>query len=144
MYYDLRYAVRTLLKSPGFTSVVILSLALGIAANSTMFSVINAVLLRPLNFKEPDRLVALYEFSQEQTRSMRNPALFSFLEWRRNTASFEQMELAVGGLEFYTVSGSGQPERLRAQFMSPNLFALLGVAPVIGRSFASEDLYHVG
>jgi hypothetical protein len=61
MLNDLRYAIRTLLKSPGFTLVVILSLALGIGANSTMFSVINGVLLRPLKFREPDRLVALYE-----------------------------------------------------------------------------------
>ena len=97
-----------------------------------MFSVINAVLLRPLKFREPDRLVALYEFNQEQARSIRNPALFSFLEWRRNTASFEQMELAVGGPETYTVSGSGEPERLRGQFISPQLFALLGVGAVRG------------
>jgi len=142
MYNDLRYAIRTLLKSPGFTSVVILSLALGIGANSTMFSVINAVLLRPLNFREPGRLVVLYEFDQEQARSIRNPALFSFLEWRHNTASFEQMELAVSGLETYTVTGSGEPERLQAQFMSPDLFALLGVSPTVGRSFVSEDLGH--
>jgi len=144
MINDLRYAFRTLVKSPGFTSVVVLSLALGIAANSTMFSVINAVLLRPLKFREPDRLVALYEFNLEQTRSMRNPALSSFLEWRGSTTSFEQMELAVGGLEFFTVSGSGQPERLRAQFISPDLFALLGVGPTVGRSFVSEDLGHEG
>src|SRR5688572_27777776 len=122
MLNDLRYAIRTLLKSPGFTSIVILSLALGIGANSTMFSVINAVLLRPLKFREPDRVVVLYEFNQEQARSIRNPALFSFLEWRRSTASFEQMELAVGGSEVYTVSGSGLPERLSAQFISPDLF----------------------
>jgi predicted permease len=142
MYNDLRYAIRTLLKNPGFTSVVVLSLALGIGANSTMFSVINAVLLRPLKFREPDRLVALYEFNLEQTRSMRNPALFSFLEWRRNTASFEQMELAVDGPETYTVTGSGEPERIRGQFISPDLFALLGVGPTVGRSFMSEDLGH--
>ena len=144
MLNDLRYAIRTLLKNPGFTWVVVLSLALGIAANSTMFSVINAMLLRPLKFREPDRLVALYEFNQEQARSIRNPALSSFLEWNRNTASFEQMELAVGGPETYTVSGSGEPERLRAQFVSPQLFALLGVAPSVGRNFAAEDLSHEG
>ena len=144
MIADLRYAIRTLLKSPGFTLVVILSLALGIGANSTMFSVINAVLLRPLKFKEPDRVVVLYEFNQEQARSIRNPALFSFLEWRRSTASFEQMELAVGGSEVYTVSGSGLPERLSAQFISPDLFALLGVGPTVGRNFAAEDLTHDG
>ena len=109
-----------------------------------MFSVINAVLLRPLKFTEPDRLVALYEFNQAQTRSMRNPALSSFLEWNRNSTSFEQMELAVSGRETYTVSGSGEPERLRAQFISPDLFALLGVGPSVGRSFVSGDLAHEG
>jgi len=144
MFNDLRYAFRTLLKSPGFTSIVILSLALGIGANSTMFSVINAVLLRPLKFREPDRLVALYEFNLEQTRSMRNPALSSFLEWNRSTASFEQMELADGDAETYAVSGSGEPERLRAQFVSPQIFALLGVAPSVGRNFAAEDLTRDG
>lgn len=122
LWQDIRYAARTLLTSPGFTAVVVLSLALGIGVNSTMFSVINGVLLRPLNFEAPDRLVVLYEVNQEQKRWLRDPTLSSFLEWHRNTSSFEQMELAVTDTETYTVSGSGEPERIRGQFVSPELF----------------------
>ena len=141
---DCRYAARTLVKNWASTSIVVLSLALGIGANSTIFSVINAVLLRPLGFKEPDRLAALYEFKQEQMKQRRDPMLSSYLEWHQSVSTIERMELAVAGLESYTISGSGEPERISGQFITPGLFSLLGVRPALGRDFLAEDLSHEG
>jgi MacB-like periplasmic core domain len=141
---DIRFAVRTLSKNLGSTAVVVLSLALGIGANSTMFSVINAVLLRPLNFKEPDRLALIYEVKQEQRQQRRNPMLSSYLEWHQSSSAVERMELAVADLETYTLSGSGEPERVRGQFVTPGLFRLLGVRPSLGRDFVADDLTREG
>jgi len=141
---DIRFAVRTLSKNLGSTAVVVLSLALGIGANSTMFSVINAVLLRPLDFEEPDRLAVIYEVKQEQRQRRRDPMLSSYLEWRQSASTVERMELAVADLETYTLSGSGEPERVRGQFVTPGLFRLLGVRPSLGRDFVAEDLTREG
>ena len=132
---DLRYAVRMLAKHPGFTTVVVLSLALGIGATSTIFSVLNAAVLRPLPFHEPDRLV-----------HMGWAAPSTFLAWQEQNQTFEQMEMGtLGGVGYgagyaQQVSGAGGTERFRTQFVGAHLFRLLGVQPVLGRTFVAEDL----
>jgi putative ABC transport system permease protein len=139
LVHDLSYAIRMLRSSPGFTAVAVLSLALGIGANTTIFSVFNTILLRPLHFKDPDQLVALYETKPERGQRWRNPKISTFLEWRKQNQTFQQMGMSSNG-DVVTLSGAGGAERGRAQFMTPNLFSVLDVEPVRGRSFLPEDV----
>ena len=140
---DLRYAVRMLAKNPGFTTVVVLSLALGIGATSTIFSVLNAAVLRPLPFPEPDRLVEIRAFDPESER-VGGPTPSTFLAWREQNYTFEQM--AMGGERSVEAGGfsqavfwAGGTERLETQVVGAHLFRLLGVQPVLGRAFITED-----
>ena len=135
---DLRYAVRTLRKSPGFTAVVVLSLAVGIGATSTIFSVLNAVVLRPLPFEEPDRLVSLQEFRPEGGPEGR-PRAPTFLAWSEQNRTFEQMALGEGGQGPVTVSATGGTEQVWRNVVGADFFRLLGVQPILGRTFAVED-----
>ena len=111
---DLRYGLRTLLKSPAFVLVSVLSLALGIGANTTIFSVINAVVLRPLPYTDPDRLVTVYETvpARGQLRGWASTA--NFLDWERQNLVFDQMELTTGGPHPVTLSGYGEAQRVGA------------------------------
>ena len=125
-WQDLRYGARMLMKQPGFTLVAVLTLALGIGANATIFSVVNAVLLRSLPYPDPDRLVIV------------NPAKGGdFLEWRDQAKAFEQ----IGAYDTDTVDliGSGEAERVSAGIVSADLFATLGATPVLGRTFTPEE-----
>jgi putative ABC transport system permease protein len=135
MFQDLRFGMRMLRRSPGFTSVAVLTLALGIGANSAIFSVVNAVLLRPLPYREPDRLVTLSHYRPREGASVANGV--DFLRWRDQAKVFEQ----IAGYKFDTadLTGSGEPERLNAALISSNLFATLGVAPALGRAFTPEE-----
>ena len=135
---DLRFGTRTLLRSPGFTLVAVVSLALGIGANTTIFSVANGVLYRLLPFDDPGRLVVLYEQHTKRDQS-RTPSLSTMIEWQEQTVSFEQIEGIVWSAEGNTVSGDGSAERVRLQFLTPGAFSLLGVKPVRGRVFTPED-----
>ena len=136
---DVRYGVRMLAKRPGFTTVAVLSLALGIGATSTIFSVLNAVVLRPLPFEEPDRLVAIREFDPVRGR-LRNPTKSSFLAWREHSQTLEQIAGGMRGVGLTVpVSVGGGTERVQRQQVGPHLFRLLGVEPVLGRTFAAED-----
>jgi putative ABC transport system permease protein len=132
---DLRYGLRMLRRSPGFTFVAVLTLALGIGANTAIFSVVNAVLLRPLPYRDPDRLVMLNYYRAIMLNDFALAA--EFLEWRDQAKSFEQ----IGAYRSDTsdMTGSGEPERLNAGFASADLFATLGVAPALGRSFTMEE-----
>jgi hypothetical protein len=134
---DLRYALRAMRKSPGFTLTAVLSLALGIGANTAIFTVVNAVLLRPLPFPEPDRLVQLWESkpSKGYFRNVVNP--FNFLDWRERTHSFEAMA-AVSGLTT-NLTGLGDPLALPGLQVSSGFFSVLGVSPALGRSFSAEE-----
>jgi hypothetical protein len=133
---DVRYSLRTLRQSPGFTAVGVLTLALGIGANTAIFSVVNAVLLRSLPYKDPDRLVILrYNYAQ-QSKGFDYPSVpevTDFLEWREQAKAFEQ----IAAYQPYTadLTGRGEAERLAAGYVSTNLFATLGVAPALGRAF---------
>jgi predicted permease len=132
---DIRYALRLLWKRPGFALVAILTLGLGIGANTAIFSVVHAVLLRPLPFNEADRLVFLTERNtQSESVSLSWP---NFTDWRAENSVFEKM--AVYNRDSYNLTGSGDPERLLAAQASADLFAVLRVNAALGRTFTSEE-----
>src|SRR5664279_602796 len=127
MLQDIRYALRQLVKSPAFTFVVVLTIALGIGANTAIFSVVNAVLLRPLPYKNSDQLVTiLHDGDHPATRA-------NYLDWRGQSHSFEAMGIA----EAWTpnLSGTAQSESVAGLRVSTNLFPMLGVQPLLGRFF---------
>ena len=126
---DLRYAIRVLLARPGFTAVALLTLALGIGANTAIFTVVNAVLLRPLPFGDPDRLVLLAErTSQLPTVTTSWP---NYTDWRDQSRSFESVA-AMRPLTM-TLTGQAEPERIPAKMVTASLLPMLRVAPAIGR-----------
>ena len=133
---DLRYAARTLKKSPGFTSVALLALALGIGANTTIFSIVNGVLLRPLPFRDPDRIMMLDEKWLPRFPHFEATA-WDFLSWREQSRAFGQMA-AFADVAF-NLTGDDRPERISGARVSANLPSLLGVDPVLGRSFTPEE-----
>ena len=138
LLHDLRYAVRMQLKNPAFTIIAIIALALGIGANTAIFSVVNTVLLRPLPYKDPERLVMVWEDSSRHGYPRDTPAAANFVDWRDQNQVFEGMA-AIADTSF-NLTGSGEPERLEGRRVSANLFPLLGVEPQIGRVFdAGED-----
>jgi predicted permease len=135
---DLRYSVRTLRGSAGFTAIAILILALGIGANTAIFSLVSAVLLKPLPFVEPDRLVLLWEnFAPVNGPDRVSPTPATVVEWRARTRSFEGIAMMLGMP--YNLTGGGEPERLSGLRTDTNLFALLGLRPILGRTFLPED-----
>lgn len=131
---DLRYAFRLLAKSPGFTLIAVLTLALGIGANTAIFTVVNAVLLRPLGFRDPARLVLVAEKSSYATIST---SYQNYVDWRDQSHSFESLEATRGTT--ITLTGIGEPERLNARMATAPLFSLLGVNAVLGRTFLAEE-----
>ncbi len=131
---DVRYAFRLLAKNPGFTAIAILTLALGIGANTAIFSVVNGVLLRPLPFRDPSRLVLIAEKSSFPVIST---SYENYMDWRDQSHSFESMEATRGGA--ITLTGAGEPERLNVQMATAGLFPMLGINPHIGRTFLPEE-----
>jgi len=132
---DLRYGVRMLFKHPGVSVVAIITLALGIGANTAIFSVVNAVLLRPLSYKNPDRLVSLWENVPNHGRWRASPA--NFHDWKKQNTLFEDIS-AFGGSAM-TLTGDGEPEQLNGTRVSSGYFGVVGVKPVLGRSFLAEE-----
>jgi putative ABC transport system permease protein len=138
---DLRYAARSLRRRPGFSAVVVLTLALGIGATTAVFSVVDGVLLRPLPFRDPERLVQVANYATDGNVEKVSGAAFSypdFQDLRTQAKSFEQLA-AVRGWEVTLTAPGTHPARIRTAFVTPNLFAALGVRPVLGRSFVPED-----
>src|SRR5881396_85043 len=133
---DLKFAFRQLLKNPGFTAVAVLTLALGIGANTAVFSVINATLLRPFPYENPERLVILQE--RNAGGGLQDASYLNFADWRSQSALFESMAAERGG-ESFNFSGAGEPERLQGQIVSANFFQTLGIRPFRGRDFVAED-----
>jgi putative ABC transport system permease protein len=131
---DLRFGARMLRKSPGFTIVAVLTLALGIGANTAIFSVVNGVLLRPLPFRDPSRLVLIAEKSSFPIIST---SYENYLDWRDQSHSFESMEATRGSS--ITLTGAGEPERLNVRMATAGLFSMLGINAQIGRTFLSEE-----
>jgi putative ABC transport system permease protein len=132
---DLRFGIRMMARSPGFTLVALITIALGIGANTAIFSVVNAVLLRPLPYERSDRLVVLWE-RQEQI-PQESPSLPDFNDWCERSHSFEQAALARR--DNVNLTGAGEPERLIARQITANFFSTLGVQPQTGRTFSEEE-----
>src|SRR5262245_56403190 len=135
LWQDLRYGARMLLKAPNITLAAVITLGLGIGANTAIFSVVNAVLLRPLPYAEPDRLVWLWGVQPMFAQAAHSPA--DFLDYQAQNNSFAEMT-AYRNLSF-TLTGAGQPERIDGRIVSANYFSLLGVKTGAGRALAPED-----
>src|SRR5882672_10436800 len=132
---DLRYGARMLLKKPGFTAVAVITLALGIGANTAIFSVVNGVLLKPLPYRDPEQLIRMFESSQTQPK---------FPVARGNFQNYREENITLAGLALYTrrdveLSQDDKPERLAALGVTAGFFDLLGVWPLLGREFGRED-----
>jgi predicted permease len=133
---DLRYALRMLLKSPGFAAIAILTLALGIGANTAIFSVVQGLLLAPLPYSEPDRLVLVWQYNQTLKHAI-SASYPDFLDWQLNVGSFQQM--AAFGSQDRDLTGPGQPEHLTGEQISSGLLNTLGVKPILGREFSPHE-----
>ena len=137
---DVRYALRMLAKRPAFTLVAVFTLAVGIGANTAIFSVVNGVLLRPLPYPEPDRIVRLWEQSQRGTRiDVSHP---NFVDWRAAAGSFDGFAEYAGGTE--TVLGGQEAVFADVYTVSDGFFRVFGVAPALGRTFVSEEMREGG
>jgi hypothetical protein len=124
LWQDLRYGLRTLRKNPGFSAIAILTLALGIGTNTAIFSVIDAVLLRPLPYKEPDRLITVTEANHPYDLSSRNEvAPGNFLDWRARNQVFS--EIGASHMKGYTLTGGDSPERIQCALTSANILHML-------------------
>ncbi len=134
---DIRYGARVLGKHKGFTLVAVLTLALGIGANTAIFSVVNELLLRPLPYHEADRLVMLWEVNPNGRRN-NNTSRYNFLGWRGQGTAFESMA-AFSDTRLGLTGNGSDPEEVSAQLATPELFRVLGVAPILGRALTAED-----
>jgi putative ABC transport system permease protein len=136
-WQDLRYGARTFLKKPGFTLIAVITLALGIGANTAIFSVANTTLLRPLPYQNPDELVMVWETAPKLGFPHNDVAPANFIDWRDQNQVFTQIA-AFGGASL-SLTGRGEPERIEGERVSASLFPLLGVAPALGRVFTEQE-----
>jgi putative ABC transport system permease protein len=135
---DLRYGARLLFRAPVFTAIAIATLAIGIGANTAIFSVVNTLLLRQLPYADADRLAVIWEHNLPRDRQNNVVSPGNFIHWREMNGSFEDM--AAVGLTFRTtLTGGGDPEELQMQFVSAQFFDILGVRPALGRAITSEE-----
>jgi putative ABC transport system permease protein len=132
---DLRYGARMLLKQPGFTSIAVLTLGLGIGANTALFSIVNAVLLRPFPYRAPEQLVILLESVSARDIP---PSYPNFADWRDQNTVFDSIA-AVRTNESFNFTGAGEPERLQGRIVSAGFFTTLGIKPLLGRDFLAEE-----
>jgi putative ABC transport system permease protein len=137
LWQDFRYAARTLAQNRAFTAMAVLTLALGIGANSAIFSVVNGVLLRPFSFSEPEQLVVAWEraLNSGLPRMVVSPP--NFADWRTQSQSFQDM--AAYRPQDFNLTGSGEPEQVRGLRVSATMFSMLGVRPVLGRDFQPDE-----
>ena len=141
IWQDLHYSARSLLKQRGFTAVIVLTLALGIGANTAIFSVLNAVLLRPLPYEDPGSLVMLWTDDAKRELHEEGTSPLTITDWRDQTQAFTGIA-SFSRNNSVTVIHEDHRERVNSQFISTNLFSILGVSPVLGRTFAAEDEQH--
>src|SRR5262245_55767708 len=134
---DLHYGFRALTRNRGFAAIAVVSLSLGIGANTAIFSLVNAVLLKPLPFAEPEHLMMVFEDQSQIGFPRSDVAAANYIDWKSQNQSFEDM--AVLNWKNLNLTGDGEPERILAHGASANFFPLLGVQPVIGRNFAHDE-----
>jgi putative ABC transport system permease protein len=137
MITDFRYALRMLVKSPGFTAVAVITLALGIGANSAIFSVVNTVLLRPLPFKSPEQLVTIWGTSAHDSNSKQTDSFPDFFDYREQSRSFTAMAAYAGAGTVLT--GASEAQELHGVAVSGDIFGALGITPMLGRGIAAEE-----
>src|SRR6476646_6197620 len=138
VFSDLRYALRTFRKSPTFAIVAIVTLALGIGANTVIFSLVDAVVIRALPYADPDRVVVVWEDNTRAGFPRNTPAPANYFDWRRMNRTFTDM--AATRSMTASLTGDGAPEQVLGRAASPSFFSVLGVQPLIGRTFTeSED-----
>jgi predicted permease len=147
LWQDFRYAFRMLLKNPGFTVVAVLTLALGIGANTAIFGVINGVLLRPLPYKDPSQLVSIWNDYGDTGQSLPAVSPSDYKDYINRSQLFEEFAGTTGGgaqtLEVGSSTGEEIPEKIDARFVTGNLFSMLGVTPILGRNFTpAEDVFN--
>ena len=136
---DLRYGLRLLARSPGFTAIALLTLTLGIGATTAIFSVVDAVLLRALPYRDPGRLVSVFEDESEIGFPRNTPAPANYADWKAQTQVFDNVAAIAAFRVFNLTGGEGEPERLDGAAVTQNLFAVLGVKPALGRVFLPEE-----
>src|SRR5437868_8004478 len=138
---DLKFAFRQLMKSPGFTAVAVLTLALGIGANTAIFSLVNGVLLKPLPYPEPDRLVTLWESSPERGIEQERVSGPNYLDWREQNTVFSGLAASPGwaGSDTFNLVLRDSTTKIRASYTSASLFTTLGTKPLLGRTFFPEE-----
>src|SRR5262245_17748276 len=134
---DLRYTFRILRKTPLFTAAVVLTVALGIGATTAIFTVVNAVMLRPLPFADPDRLVWVAERNDRLNLATFTASVLNYLSWKEQAHSFDA--LGAVGFASFNLTGNGEPEQLTGGTLTPSIIPLLGVAPVAGRAFVEGE-----
>src|SRR5215210_4276017 len=133
---DIRYGARMLAKHKAFTSIAIITLALGIGANTAIFSVVNELLLQPLPYRDAERVVTVWEVTPEG-RHQNTTSRANFRAWREQNTSFQQISAFTD--QRVNLTGNGDPEELSVQFATPELFKILGVDPLLGRTFLPDD-----
>src|SRR5688500_8067362 len=137
-FQDVRYGARLLFRTPGFTLVAVAALAIGIGANTAIFSVVNTLLIQPLPYQDPDRLVMVWEHNLPRDRKNNVVGPANFLHWRDMNQSFEDM--AAFSFTFtYTVLGDGDPEEIPSKIVTAAFFPVLGVQPALGRTFTPDE-----
>ena len=134
---DLRYSLRSLRKNPGFAAIGVLTLAVGLGANTAIFSVVNSVLLRPLSFREPDRLVGLWQTNTALNAERESVSPANFLDWREAATAFE--DIVAMSYWSFDYTGKGEPESFSGELVTQDFFHLLGIAPQWGRAFLAEE-----
>jgi putative ABC transport system permease protein len=143
VWHELRFALRALRKNPGFTTVAVLTLALGIGANTAIFSVVQGVLLRPLPFAHPENLVQLWNtYSLMPAFPQVEMSPGDFADFKKQAASFSEMSAYVNIPQGFNVTGPGEAERIEARYAHSGFFAMLGVQPLAGRPFSAEEDRH--
>src|SRR4249920_1869588 len=137
LWNDLRYGLRLLRHAPGFTAVAVGALALGIGANTAIFSTLDAVLLRPLPFSDPDRVVMVWEDASIASFPQNTPAPANFVDWKKRNHVFSDMAATRGASANLTADGS--PEQVVGRAATANFFDVLGVKPIAGRTFTEDE-----
>src|SRR3954463_8126213 len=137
MIRELRLAFRSLIKTPGFTLVAVVTVALAIAANTAVFSLVNALLIRPLPFQAPQNLILLFEKFSAQGLDQIPVSAPEYLDWEKQTRSYER--IAAFNFTDFNLTGGDMPERVAGAVVTPSLFALLDVAPIKGRVFSDSE-----